>query len=844
MQDHYYRTLLENDAGAFFQSHTTKTEREKLVAKICARLHRYPRSSEEGEGNRDPEDPWHSRIRRFISLILEESRYSIAEALHKRWGPSSRNNNYLDGIQVRIEFEDEVGRIPAVRRGIFYEEDLLQARSRFHRRIRYDLMRPGTIVELVPVQKGYVNVGQVQLGILSHQVWKGKVMHREKKEIILYNKRGKAENGLYSIHPLTSLLSYARQIVACRVLNPRLYPALMGDANAHVDGADNAKSPSPGKRDLIRRRLLANSGKGRDCSIEDMVDNPLPKFEDGKEIASASASAATIASRRSFTIPQMNDCQQKASIAFLSSPRGTIELVQGPPGTGKTTLLTATICRFLVERSAAGITQPRLMVCAPSNKAVTVLAARYLEAENTKHSAFRAAMVGDRDKMLSEDRLRFKDIFVYDWLLNMIGELRRLCQGVSWRNRTQRRSEVEALSKRLFENIPDHALRSERGSRALIKAILDNMDKDHPAPRQLDKAVQNLAEQLQRNEREIQSEMLGRANVIFCTLSSAGASIVKYTESVEGLIIDEAAAAIEPETYIPMALRPERIMIVGDPKQLPATILSQHARALSKSLQERLMFDERRPYTMLNVQYRMKPEISKFPSTTFYDGRLSDGPNVICPSYQSPVHCALLQNQPYSFIQVDGMERQVSTGSFENILEADMVVSLLQDVRTRARRDPRWAAIGKIRVITFYSAQVDLISKRAATCGLQQIAVSTVDSSQGSEADLIVISFVRTGKAGTIGFLSDDRRLNVAITRAKHKLICVGNAAQLAHAQGPKAAVVRSLVKDVQTRGNLHSTYCPLKSVVRARPVHNPFWKKRPQTNTQVNRKAKRRKKS
>ena len=821
MRERYYTSLLVNDAGAFLKSHTTRWKREDLWREICTRFHPDHPLVEDGEGDNAQMVAWHFRIHRFISLILEESRHAIAEALYKRWGqPTTYPIVCRDGLTVRIEFDktdetegDKKGQRPATRRGrqcrgqrgIFYENELFQAPNRHKSGIRHDLMRPGTIVELVPVQRGYPNISQVEFGMISHQVWIGKDIHREKKAITLYNKNSNAKTGLYSMHPLTSLLSSARQIEACCYLNPRLYPALLGDASIQTEETEEVKNPP--------------------ANFKEATDDPA-------------SSSNTIAASLSFDIPQMNDCQQEASTAFLRSPRGTIELVQGPPGTGKTTMLTATICRFLVDRIAAGVAQPRLMVCAPSNKAVTVLAARYLKAENKTSSVFRAAMVGDRDKMLSEDRLRFKDIFVYDWLSNMTRELHRLCGGLSWKNRQQRRTEVEALSTKLFENVPDHILRSKRGSHYLMKAVLEGIDTCVFS--RLDKALEDLTKHLQANERAIQSELLRKANVLFCTLSSAGTSIVKMTESIEGLIIDEAAAAIEPETFIPMALGPERIMIVGDPKQLPATILSQQARDLSKSLQERLMFDERRPYTMLDVQYRMKPEISKFPSATFYDGRLSNGPNVMCPSYKSPMHCSLFRKQPYNFIEVDGIERQAASGSFENILEAQVVVSLLKEVRTcAARRDPRWAHIDKIRVITFYSAQVELIGRMTAAYGLKQIAVSTVDSSQGSEADLILISFVRTGKAGTIGFLSDDRRLNVAMTRAKHQLICIGNAAHLAHTEGRKAAVIRCLVEDTESRQVLHSTYRPCQSLlIWAPPTHSLVPRKRPLSHPQATAKA------
>ena len=304
--------------------------------------------------------------------------------------------------------------------------------------------------------------------------------------------------------------------------------------------------------------------------------------------------------------------------------------------------------------------------------------------------------------------------------------------------------------------------------------------------KKLNAALEALKIKLSSLERPVQLNLLNTANVIFCTLSSAGSLIIRETNTIEALIIDEAAAACEPETYIPIAaIRPEIMMLVGDPKQLPATIMSPIAKSsgLGRSLQERLMFEAKRPFTMLKIQYRMRPEISRFPSLRFYNGETVDGPNVTHVSYTAalPIYRTLVTEQAFCFVQVDGTEAQQASGSFHNAAEAQQITAILLDIHRRSRclgnltDKQAWCHVDRVRIITFYKAQVDLISASLEANGLAGISVSTVDSSQGSEADLVIISFVRTGNTGTIGFLSDDRRLNVALTRAKHKLICVGN---------------------------------------------------------------------
>jgi superfamily I DNA and/or RNA helicase len=130
----------------------------------------------------------------------------------------------------------------------------------------------------------------------------------------------------------------------------------------------------------------------------------------------------------------------------------------------------------------------------------------------------------------------------------------------------------------------------------------------------------------------IWADLLGSAHIIFCTLASAGASIIKKSVAeVTDLVVDEAAASTEPEMYIPFHFRPQRLLAVGDPKQLPATVVSRLAEdhGMGKSLHERLMYDCNYKHIMLDVQYRMKPELSQFPSNHFYNGRLSNGANVV-----------------------------------------------------------------------------------------------------------------------------------------------------------------------------------------------------------------------
>ena len=289
---------------------------------------------------------------------------------------------------------------------------------------------------------------------------------------------------------------------------------------------------------------------------------------------------------------------------------------------------------------------------------------------------------------------------------------------------------------------------------------------------------------------------------------SSGGSILKRTDPVSDLIVEEAAAATEPELYIPFHLNPSRLLAVGDPKQLPATVLSQRAErfGLAKSLHERLMFDCNYPHVMMDVQYRMSCQISMFPSRRFYDSKIGNGLSVASARYlEGPV---LLDKIPYIFHQVAGQEEQNPGGSYFNRAEAMAIVNLigyLQHMGSPPNASSlAWDSTDRVRIITFYQAQVVLIKQLLTERGLgNRITVATVDSSQGCEADLVLISFVRSPSAHnarpSAGFLTDDRRMNVALTRARFQLVCVGNIR--AYHRFCRAETLHKLAEDANERG-------------------------------------------
>ena len=182
----------------------------------------------------------------------------------------------------------------------------------------------------------------------------------------------------------------------------------------------------------------------------------------------------------------------------------------------------------------------------------------------------------------------------------------------------------------------------------------------------------------------------------------------------------------------------------------------------------------------------MRPEICLFPSQHFYGGMIANGENVASPLYKG--YSSILGDRHYSFIHVaDGIEQVNHLGSYGNVREASAVVQLVKEFRENFLKTQNgdihnashfWHSPERVRVITFYSGQVSLIERLLAEAKLFGVTVATVDSSQGTESDIVIVSFVRSkgiDQRHSIGFLKDNRRLNVALTRARFQLVCVGN---------------------------------------------------------------------
>ena len=305
---------------------------------------------------------------------------------------------------------------------------------------------------------------------------------------------------------------------------------------------------------------------------------------------------------------------------------------------------------------------------------------------------------------------------------------------------------------------------------------------------------------------DVVSSLLQSCDILFCTLCSSALSAVKKSlcwdssgsvhNPLDYVVVDEAANCLEAEAIVPLFLFPRNIVFVGDPQQLPATVNSRDISGSGKdmSIMQRLMTPAPQgpghAYSLLTTQYRMHPKIASFPNQQFYEGRLATADEVIArPAFFTHPPCgagaARILSEVTAFIDVgDKSNAQLESNvpaSISNVSEAAAAAALLAAIDGTRTVDVCSCA----RVITFYSAQVRVIKEQLRLRGLGGVSVSTVDSFQGSEADIIVLSFVRCNERSSIGFLSDFRRLNVAITRARQRLYCVGSLRTLLLSSSP-----------------------------------------------------------
>jgi hypothetical protein len=450
----------------------------------------------------------------------------------------------------------------------------------------------------------------------------------------------------WTISPIGSLISHVRQFEACtRATKVDFLPSILSHKQStHVrfDDSDDDDEDKPKEDDEPENDFSASPNAPPSLATSSTSSsnnqNQITPDQSSDETCQTSSRVNTP------TLSKLNVTQKKAAKRFLESAESTLTLVQGPPGTGKTTFLSTVIYEnWCLER--------RMLVAAPTNKAIGVVCSRFLqllEQQQTDEDHYcNVVLIGVEDKLVaSEDGVNSTDdvfslsslevsvrrCFVYTWVKSLVQDLESLNRKLGTiREDVDDATLLQArqLKHKLISSVP--SLASKSGAKRSATTCVDALEqKDGVGARQA--LGQWITDMRGIDSSAATSELLATAHVIFCTLSTAGVSAMKQTRRIDDLLVDEAAAATEPELCIPFHLKPTRLLAVGDPLQLPALVVSPYAMqlGLAKSLHQRLMLDcGSKEHIMLDVQYRMKPDISVFPSRFFYKGRLTNGPNVI-----------------------------------------------------------------------------------------------------------------------------------------------------------------------------------------------------------------------
>jgi len=442
-------------------------------------------------------------------------------------------------------------------------------------------------------------------------------------------------------------------------------------------------------------------------------------------------------------------------LGMVHDPSGTASLVPEMGGVrSQTTTLTSVLNRAQREAAEHAIHSRLTLIQGPPGTGKTYTAVRVLE---TWAKQDYGTILAVADSNVAVDNL-------LEGLLELGVRAVRLGQPVKVRENLREATmdaqmEIHDLNRELVEEIE----RNEKLSRR-IKGMRGGKEKGL-AHRDLSRGWK----EVRRIEREIRDDILDRCQVLCCTCIGSGHDLLDGRR-FSRVLIDEATQATEPASLVPLVRGSRQIVLIGDHKQLPPTVISRRAEdgGLSRSLFERLIDMGIEP-KLLTTQYRMHPSISEFPNVHFYEGMLEDG---VSPEERTAPVGMLWPDwdAPMAFVPVDGDEVLSPDGaSKENPAEASWTVKILIELVDGGEVD-----LSDIGIVTPYAGQVRAIRDMIPE-SLQGVEVRTVDGYQGREKDVIIFSCVRSNREGNVGFLSDPRRLNVALTRSKRGLVVVGD---------------------------------------------------------------------
>lgn len=419
--------------------------------------------------------------------------------------------------------------------------------------------------------------------------------------------------------------------------------------------------------------------------------------------------------------------------------------IQGPPGTGKT-YTAAHLIHWIVKQGK------KVLITADSNAAVDHLI------RNCIKLGLDPLRIGNPIRVNSDLKSYTLDYRVYKHILyDEVSSLQLELEDTKELQKTIERPKMKDTRGYSYSELVE-LLESNQAGRGISKQTI----KDMKPFLKVQKKMDSLYSKIQKLRDQIQSDILNSHQIIASTNATSGCDLL-VDAHFDWVIMDEAAQASLPSAMIPI-IKCNRFVLVGDHYQLPPVVINQEARelGLDQSLMDYLA--NQYPYylSQLNVQYRMHEDINNLVSSMFYN-------NQLIPANQVKKR-RVMKGNIVETIQVNGKElMQKDSKSFYNEVEIEMVGKQI-------RRLLKSVDANQIAVISPYKAQAKKLQKL-----YPDIEIDTVDAFQGREKDVVIISFVRSNPSNNIGFLKDFRRLNVSISRAKSKLILIGNLNMIRH---------------------------------------------------------------
>lgn len=438
-------------------------------------------------------------------------------------------------------------------------------------------------------------------------------------------------------------------------------------------------------------------------------------------------------------LQNLNFSQREAVVSMMKAR--DVFVIHGPPGTGKTTTLVAAV-------QAALLDCPQVLVCAPSNTAADLLT------EKMASAGLKVLRIGNPAK-ISDEILPY----TFDYQISQHEDAK----------------EIKRLRKLAFEL-----------KRMAYKFKKYFNQREREQKQAMIRESKNILAQIGSMEKYVLEQARDHSQVFVSTLVGASNSLIA-SKKFDVVMIDEAGQALEPACWVPIS-KAGKVVFAGDHCQLPPTVKSKKAaqEGLATTLMEKVMARQGPEISaLLQIQYRMHEDIMNFSNARFYENHLLADDSVKLKRLWNTVEP---DNEPLQFIDTAGTgfeeKFHAETVGLSNPDEASLLLRHLENWVDRSRQPMKWTHHPSIAIISPYREQVELLKREVAKNptlkGMNRLRVGSVDGFQGQEADVVYISLVRSNDKKEIGFLRDIRRMNVAMTRARMRLVVFGDSATLA----------------------------------------------------------------